>query len=531
MALELYLEDELLDKNRKVAQSSLKTINDLLMMDMERKYGPGTDTQSYKRGYLESLLEFESLYLSAQQRLSENSPKDLAPDIRRAYGMFAASDIMLQSLNDQKNSEFHQSYSASMNPVDVRFDIDDYTAISKPLQSLRERLKRAFNGKDIRPITTLFYTELRNSANNYLYNSSQGAYKEFFQSIELRSRSTSVTGITKSRTPSTEIKPVPQEVYDEHSKKFERPPEEIVLAHKISRNDIIGNEPAKDFVDMTVDHLIKYNIKAGKNPMMEDGGFMQYMLLIGDVGTGKTMTAEYAVSLMQAEGKRRNKDVWTVKMNSFILNSWQNGPVQTFEYQLKQITECNKPCVLFIDEIEQFLPSRVDQGADYKHQIINKFLTLSSQSAFKNNGNYMIIGATNLPDKIDRAAMSRFGKPFICEGARTPEEKAKVLYNRLSDGIKRGYVQIKDWNSIGRAAFDHGLNGRQLRDVAVIVLSGSRTNHYPTNFDELPYDTQVRMVRERHAVINDSYLLRSIIDIGKQKDECAYVKEMYSRNR
>jgi len=224
--------------------------------------------------------------------------------------------------------------------------------------------------------------------------------------------------------------------------------------------------------------------------------------------------------------------VWTVKMNSFILNSWQAGPVQTFQYQLKQITECNKPSILFIDEIEQFLPSRISNGAEYKKDILNKFLTLSSQSAFRNNGNYLIIGATNLPDEIDRAALDRFGDgAFLCEGPRTAEDKAKVLYNKLYDGIKQGYVQVKNWNYIGQVAFKLGLNGRQLQNVAVSAMSESRTNHYPDNYDDLSYDMQVSLVRERHSLISDANLLEKIMIAGRKKDERSYVTGTFAKNR
>lgn len=539
MTLEIYLEDELLEKNRRVAHDKFQTINDLLTMNLEKKYSSSSSVQSLKKEYGELLLQFESIYLSAQQRLAENSPNAMNSDIQRAYGIFAASEIMMLSTEQQKK-QFHQSYAASVTPVETIFDIDDYTTISSPLKSLNERLKKSFSIADIVSITRIFFNDIRNSSNNYLYHSSRGKYKEFFQSIQLKSRETSIKGIEKSETQIIEIKQdnkivhneLKDEKYDEFDKQFERPPEIITLENKINRDDIIGNEKAKAKIDEVVHCVMRYNIKAGKNAYMLDGGFPQYILLVGDVGTGKTMIAEYAVGLMQDWGKKLGKEIWPVKMNPYIFNSWRAGSVQTFEYQLKMITECNKPCLLFIDEIDQFLPSKSANGEEYKQEIVYKFKTLSTQSAFKNNGNYIIIGTTNYPNEIERAAMSRFeGGTFLCEGPKTPDDMAKVLIRLFDEGIKLGYVQIKDWNRVGRIACETIRNGRQLRDVSVSLIGDSRTNHLPDNYEDLDIEEQVHEVRQRHGIIKDINLINAIYDSTKKKDDNNYVARKMAENR
>lgn len=69
------------------------------------------------------------------------------------------------------------------------------------------------------------------------------------------------------------------------------------------------------------------------------------------------------------------------------------------------------PAVLFIDEIENVAGKRDGGGDSFNQDIVNEMLTQMDGVA-KKKGQLFVLAATNLPDMIDPAILSRFGKPI-----------------------------------------------------------------------------------------------------------------------
>src|SRR5262249_32461904 len=68
----------------------------------------------------------------------------------------------------------------------------------------------------------------------------------------------------------------------------------------------------------------------------------------------------------------------------------------------------SKPTVLFIDEIESGAAARGGGKADqYTGEIVNELLT-QMDGVKKTTGTVFVLAATNLPDQVDAAVLSRF---------------------------------------------------------------------------------------------------------------------------
>jgi len=126
------------------------------------------------------------------------------------------------------------------------------------------------------------------------------------------------------------------------------------------------------------------------------------ILLFGPPGTGKTM-------LMRAFANEINYPIYYVK-SSDILSQWYGESEKNLS-ELFSISRKNSPCILFFDEIDAIGKKRTEFGND---SVGPKVLTVFLQEidGFKSNKPVIIVGATNIPQKLDEALMrpGRFDK-------------------------------------------------------------------------------------------------------------------------
>ncbi len=161
--------------------------------------------------------------------------------------------------------------------------------------------------------------------------------------------------------------------------------------------DVAGLDEAKEELEEIVDYLkvpLKYAFAGAKIP--------KGVLLEGPPGTGKTLLAravagEAGVSFISASG-------------SEFIEMFVGVGAQRVRNLFKQANE-NKPCVIFIDEIDAVGGRRGygfnSGGNDEREQTLNQILT--NMDGFDKSDGIIVLAATNRADTLD-PALKRSGR-------------------------------------------------------------------------------------------------------------------------
>jgi transitional endoplasmic reticulum ATPase len=117
------------------------------------------------------------------------------------------------------------------------------------------------------------------------------------------------------------------------------------------------------------------------------------ILLYGPPGCGKTFIAKATSGQIKAQ-------FINITLND-ILDMWIGNSEKNL-HEIFELARANKPCVIFIDEIDALGASRTDMKQSASRQLINQFL-LELDGIDSNNDGILIIGATNTPWNLDTA--------------------------------------------------------------------------------------------------------------------------------
>lgn len=117
------------------------------------------------------------------------------------------------------------------------------------------------------------------------------------------------------------------------------------------------------------------------------------ILLYGPPGCGKTFIAK-------ATAGQVNAKFISVSLND-ILDMWIGNSEKNL-HEIFELARHNKPCVLFIDEIDALGASRSDMKQSSGRHLINQFLQELDGIDSTNEG-VLVIGATNTPWNLDPA--------------------------------------------------------------------------------------------------------------------------------
>lgn len=132
-----------------------------------------------------------------------------------------------------------------------------------------------------------------------------------------------------------------------------------------------------------------YNLK-------KNGGYFQNVLLYGPGGTGKTMVAKLIA---------KNSNMNYVMMSGGDLAQYikRGEHVTELNKLFESIKNSSSPTILFIDEMESLCGDRKKMDRSELFELLNAFLSHTGEASDK----VMIIGATNMPELIDPAVLSR----------------------------------------------------------------------------------------------------------------------------
>lgn len=230
------------------------------------------------------------------------------------------------------------------------------------------------------------------------------------------------------------------------------------------------------------------------------------ILLEGLPGTGKTLLAKAIASEVNA--------TFISLVGSQFVEMYVGVGAQRVR-EIFRVARENRPCILFIDEIDAIGKSRGKGAAfnDEREQTLNQLL--SEMDGFQDNEGILIIGATNLKDSLD-AALLRPGRFDRIINVPLPDLNSREM-------ILKQYIDSKPWKMVNvsvanLASMTAGFSGADLKN-----LVNEATIHAVRRFQALGYNglglakmaTQKKTITEKD--LSDA-LEKILVGIIKQND-------------
>ncbi|XP_003385695.1 PREDICTED: vacuolar protein sorting-associated protein 4B-like [Amphimedon queenslandica] len=186
---------------------------------------------------------------------------------------------------------------------------------------------------------------------------------------------------------------------DEDTKKMKGQLQGAIVSDKpnVKWSDVAGLELAKQALQESVILPVKF-------PELFDDKYRKPwkgILLYGPPGTGKSYLAKAVAT---------EADSTFFSISSADLMSKYVGESERLVKQLFEMARDNKPAIIFIDEVDSMCGSR-DSGtaSEASNRVKTEFL-VQMQGVGSNNDGILILGATNVPWKLDSAIRRRFEK-------------------------------------------------------------------------------------------------------------------------
>ncbi|WP_136686784.1 ATP-binding protein [Halorhabdus amylolytica] len=187
-----------------------------------------------------------------------------------------------------------------------------------------------------------------------------------------------------------------------------------------------------------------------------DLGVVNAILLYGPPGTGKT----YVTEALAGELGYNFVDVRATDITSSLVGEAADNVADLFT-----VARNHQPCLVFIDEIDALMPSRVggSQKTQSQRQMVNQFLTELTETRGED---VIVVGATNLPDEVDDAAVSRFQERIEVP---PPGASARAAILRVHFRSRPVLHEEIDWDHIKDLT-----SGYSARDLEIVATEAAR---------------------------------------------------------
>ncbi len=189
---------------------------------------------------------------------------------------------------------------------------------------------------------------------------------------------------------------------------------------KITFKDILGN--------VAIKRRLLEAAKSVTAPKGESGGNRNGILLFGEPGNGKTIFADALAGELKLPILKLT--------HSDVASRWVGERTEKIKSAFDQAIRC-QPCVLFIDEIDSFIPDRSGVSTQIKEDadVVNSLLTLLVDIR---KHKVVVMAATNYMDRLDGAAVREGRFDFKVE-ITPPDEEARVglLTSGLGSNLKK----------------------------------------------------------------------------------------------
>lgn len=169
-------------------------------------------------------------------------------------------------------------------------------------------------------------------------------------------------------------------------------------------------------------------LKPEKKEMLSRLDFNPTILLYGPPNTGKTTTAFKLFKEIKSEINNANLYLLSVSnLMSSEYGSTSKNLVGVFE-ELQKLSSFECPSILIIDEIDQICMSRnKDNEHDASRRAMSSLMLEMDRLHPSTTNGIIVIGITNVPEKIDSAVIRRFSLKIEVDFKLTFSEFKKYL--------------------------------------------------------------------------------------------------------
>lgn len=201
------------------------------------------------------------------------------------------------------------------------------------------------------------------------------------------------------------------------------------------------------------------------------------IILAGDAGTGKTVSAEAIADRMVRELK---KEGFFLKLNTRVRGEGLHGQmgnlVNDAFAELKQQAGKRRIAFLLIDEADAIASTRSTMQMHQEEKAAVNTLIQKIDEIRELNGRAVLFMSTNRLQFIDEAIIRRAA--IILEFERPDKEERKQLFEKSLEGIKFSDEQLENLSEITGAEKNNGL-GFSFSDIRLRILPEAIAASFP----------------------------------------------------